>query len=102
MNLYTVTIDFEDRTRAVMQIEAVDEIEALKRAIMESEAIEHYDKQAIEDTLEHYLCITHLAMKYKGAWLWHHVNFDNEAVEDIYGGTIVQTDKNGAVRNLGS
>lgn len=102
MNLYTVTIDFEDRTRAVMQVESINEIEALKRAIKESEALEHYDKKAVEDTLEKFLHITHLAMGYKGAWLWHHVNFDNEAVEDIYGGTIVQTDRSGAVRESSS
>ena len=98
MNLYTVTIDFEDRTRAVMQVESFDEIEALNKAIRESEALETHDKTAIEETIDTYIQITHLAMGYKGVWLWHHCNFDNKAVEDIYGGTIVQSDKNGAVR----
>lgn len=102
MNLYTVTIDFEDRTMAVMQVEGFNESEALNLAIRESEALENHDKIAIEETLDKFLRITHLAMGYKGVWLWHHVNFDNEAVEDIYGGTIVQTDKCGAVRETSS
>lgn len=102
MNLYTVTIDFEDRTRAVMQVEEINELEALSRAIRETEALENHDKIAIEETLDKFLRVTHLAMGYRGVWLWHHVNFENEAVEDIYGGTIVQTDKNGAVRDTSS
>ncbi|MCB2387253.1 hypothetical protein [Thalassolituus alkanivorans] len=102
MNLYTVTIDFEDRTRAVMQVEEINELEALSRAIRETETLENHDKIAIEETLDKFLRVTHLAMGYRGVWLWHHVNFENEAVEDIYGGTIVQTDKNGAVRDTSS
>lgn len=98
MNLYTVTIDFEDRTRAVLQVESTGEVGALSKAIRESEALENHDKAAIEETIDQFIRITHLAMGYKGVWLWHHVNFDSEAVEDIYGGTIVQTDRNGAVR----
>lgn len=85
-----------------MQIEGKNEIEALNQAIRESEALEIHDKAAIEETLDKFICITHLAMGYKGVWLWHHVNFDNEAVEDIFGGTIVQTDKSGAVREPNS
>ncbi|MDM3870155.1 hypothetical protein QSV34_02170 [Porticoccus sp. W117] len=102
MNLYTVTIGFEDRTRAIMQVEGNNEIEALNRAIRETEALENHDRAAIEETLTEFLRITHLAMGYKGVWLWHHVNFDNEAVEDIYGGTIVQTDRSGAIREASS
>ncbi len=102
MSLYTVTIDFEDHTRAVMQIECVSEIEALRRAVSESEALENHDKSAIDETLDEYIRITHLAMGYKGVWLWHHTNFDNEAVQDIYGGTIVQTDENGAISEVSS
>ena len=64
--------------------------------------MESHDKVAIEETLDRFIRFTHLAMDYKGVWLWHHVNFDNEAVEDIYGGTIVQTDKCGAVREQSS
>lgn len=71
MNLYTVIIDFEDRTRAVMQVEAANEVEALSKPIENSR-------------------------------LWHHVSFENEAVADTYGGTIVQTDKNGAIRESSS
>jgi hypothetical protein len=98
MNLYTVIVDFEDRTKAIEQVKCSNEIEALHKVLREAEALESHDKEAIEETINTYLRITHLAMQYNGVWIWHHCNFDNEKVEDIYGGSIVQTDKNGAVR----
>ena len=102
MNLYTITIDFEDRTRAVMQVDGKDEVEALAKALRESEALEIYARVALEETIEKFLILTHLAMGYKGVWLWHHVNFDSEAVTDIYGGVVIQTDKNGTIRESNS
>ena len=102
MNLYTVIIDFEDRTRAVEQVEYMSEVEALHKTLREAEALECYDKSAIEETIDSYLQITHLAMGYKGTWLWHHFNFDNEEMDPIYGRAIVQIDQNGAVRESSS
>jgi hypothetical protein len=98
MNLYTVTIDFEDRTKAIEQVECSNEVEALHTVLRDAEALESHDKHAIEETIKDYLRFIHVAMGFKGVWLWHHCNFDNEKVEDIYGGSIVQTDRNGAVR----
>lgn len=102
MNLYTVTIDFEDRTQAIMQVEGMNQVEALHHAVKNSEALKEYDKAALEETLENFLSVIHLAMNYKGIWLWHHVNFDNKAVENIYGGIIVQTDQAAAIRQSSS
>ncbi|WP_444958391.1 hypothetical protein [Microbulbifer sp. ZKSA002] len=79
-------------------MECSSEIDALHKVLREAEALENHDKKAIEDTIKTYLRVTHIAMGYKGVWIWHHCNFDSEEVEDIYGGSIVQTDKNGAVR----
>lgn len=98
MNLYTVIIDFEDRTKVIEQVECSTEVEALHTVLRKAEALENHEKEAIEETIKTYLRITHLAMGYKGVWIWHHCNFENEKVEDIYGGSIVQTDKNGAIR----
>lgn len=102
MNLYTVIINFADRTSAIEQVESQDELGALKLAIMNAEALEQLDNKILKDTIENFLKLTHIAMGYHGVWQWHHVNFNCEAVSEIYGGTIVQTDKNGAVRKASS
>ena len=98
MNLYTVTIEFDDRRRAVEQVECYNETEALHKVLREAQVLETYTKRFIEETIEHFLRITHVAMNYKGIWLWHHTNFDNDEMKLIYGGIIIQTDKRGAVR----
>jgi hypothetical protein len=102
MKLFTVIIRFEDRTNAILQVEAENETSALKLAFHTSEALAEYNQEAIEDTLENYLRITQLAMGYKGVWKWHHINFHCEAVSDIYCGEIIQTDKNGPARECSS
>ncbi|MBD3640793.1 MAG: hypothetical protein HUJ18_07320 [Marinobacter sp.] len=102
MDLYTVTIDFEDRTKAIEQVECSNEVEALHAALRDAEALESYESRAIEETIKDYLRVIHVGKGFKGVWLWHHCNFDNQKVEDIYGGSIVQTDRNGAARHRSS
>lgn len=98
MNLYTVIINFEDRTLAIEQVESANELEALRSAIRRSKAVQNIDVKAVEETLKKFLKLIHVAMDYHGVWQWHHVNFNCEAVSEIYGGTIIQTDRKGAVR----
>lgn len=98
MNLYTVTIDFDDHARAIFQSSAKNEISALNDALRHSEAMADYDKAITEQVIAEHLSITHIAMDYKGVWIWHHTFNRKKGLHNILGGLIVQTAKEGAVR----
>lgn len=98
MNLYTITIDFDDHNRAIFQTSAKSEVTALGDALRHSEAMADYDKAIIEQVIAEHLSITHIAMGYKGVWIWHHTLNRKKGLPDILGGMIVQTAKEGAIR----
>lgn len=97
--LYTVTIDFEDHSRAIFQTQARSERAALDRALLESEAMAEYDRVLTESMIDNdRLSLTHLAMGYRGTWLWHPVRGAQNGWQSILGGIIVQTSQDGPVR----
>lgn len=99
MHLYTVTIDFEDHSRAIFQAQARSERAALDRALLESEAMAEYDRALTESIIDHdRLSLTHLAMGYRGTWLWHPACSAKKGWSSILGGVIVQTALDGPIR----
>ncbi|MDP3542598.1 MAG: hypothetical protein Q8T11_09055 [Elusimicrobiota bacterium] len=100
-HLFTVRIDFEDRTFAMEQTTAETPTEALRNVCQKAEALAHYDKTALTEMLDNRIILTHLA-GVRGVWNWHPKPIESEATADIFGGNIVQTDENGPQRNGGA
>lgn len=89
--LYTVTVNFEDRTVGIEQVSAVGPEAALEAAFREAEALEKYPRMAIELMRQRYVYINHIA-KLRGIWIWHQIPNESQVTADIFGGLIVQTD----------
>jgi hypothetical protein len=88
MQLYTVRIDFEDRTFAVEQVAAETPQQALKAACRQSQALAKHEEAALSVMLEqaHIFQVAEIL----GVWSWHLASTN----AGIFGGIIVQTDPN--------
>jgi len=99
MNLFTVTIEFEDRTLGIEQISASDEKEALENALQNAEALKKCNQNKIKNMVHSHIKIVHQANALKGVWTWHKFDLEDIDTNDIFGGIIIQTDSNGPLRN---
>lgn len=106
MNLYTILIDFEDRTIGVGQYEAEGPCLALKKFVESSESLSEYDRSKLlsivnERSKQDNLLI-HIANEMKGLWAIFFGTdlLDIPELSTIYGGHIIQTDQNGPVRKV--
>jgi hypothetical protein len=102
MNLYTILIDFEDRTMGIDQFEGESVIQALEKFVLKAESLDNYDRQLllsiIHNRSKQDVLLTHIAYL-KGFWI---INFgvdliDNPGLSEIFGGYIIQTDIQGPV-----
>jgi hypothetical protein len=100
MPLYTVRIDFEDRTFAIEQVVADTAQQALDDALRHAEAMANYERSEISALIEH-VRITQLA-DVVGVWNWCPAPRSIGEAAEVYGGTIVQTDSEGSTRTDGS
>ena len=101
MNLYTVIIDFEDGTAGVEQYEADQPEQALLSFANKAESLDGYDRQQIVSIISNRIdkknLLTQIANEFKGFWL---INFgadfiESENLASIFGGYVIQTDKEG-------
>ena len=90
MPLYTVRIDFEDRTFAVEQVAAQTPQQALKGACRQSWALAEHDGAAVSVMVEH--AHIYQVAEILGVWNWHPVPGHAGITADVFGGIIVQTD----------
>ena len=104
MNLYTVIVDFEDRTNGIQQYEAETPEQALLEFIKQAESLEDYNRQGILSALssrrENQKLLIHVANDLHGFWI---IDFgldlnDVEEFSSILGGYVIQTDKEGPRR----
>jgi hypothetical protein len=89
--LYTVTVNFADRTVAIEQVSADGPEAALEYAFRQSEALAKYPREAIELMRLRYIHLNHLA-NFRGVWIWHQIPNECRETEDIYAGLVVQSD----------
>ena len=99
--LYTVTIEFEDRAFAIEQVAAEDQEHALVKAILQAEALGNRDRSVIEALAKTHTKMYQVADRV-GVWNWHKIPNDVLETEDVFGGVIVQTDKNAPRRQHGT
>lgn len=99
--LYTVTIEFEDRTFAVEQAVAEDAERALIKAILQAEALLNRDRSIVETLAKRHTRMFQVADRV-GVWNWHKVPNDVSETEDVFGGVIMQTDKSAPTRQHGT
>jgi hypothetical protein len=97
MPLYTVRIDFEDRTYAIEQFEAESPQQALTGACQRSQALAAYETPAISVMTEH--AVIYQVADILGVWNWHPVPGHAGITADVFGGNIVQTDPNAPKRH---
>ena len=97
LNLYTVTIVFEDRTYAIEQVSDSDSNAALSFALRNAEATEKYPRTSIDKLIDNYLGGYQVADR-KGVWIWHVVPNEIAECSDIFGGLVIQTDPTGPTR----
>ena len=97
MPLFTVTIVFEDRTFAIEQVVADSAEHALTAACQQSEALAEHDAQEVGKMLQHHSRLSQLA-KLRGVWNWFPVPRESNAISDIFGGIVVQTDLGASTR----
>lgn len=104
MNLYTVIIEFEDRSSGIDQFEAESPEQALVKFIRHAESLQDYDRNGIELTISGRLrnrnLLIQIANDLRGFWI---IDFGLDLVEieefsSIFGGYIIQTDKAGPKR----
>lgn len=104
MNLYTISISFEDRTVGVDQVEANSPEQAVQIFVKKAECLDGYNRDnilfIIDRSIEEKKLLVHIANNFKGYWM---INFGGDFMDDpqlssIYDGTVVQTDPNGPVR----
>jgi hypothetical protein len=96
MPLYTVNIDFEDRTFAIEQVEAETPQQSLKAACQRSQALAEHDSSAVSLMTEH--AHIYQVAEILGVWNWHPVPGHAGITADLFGGIIVQTDPNAPKR----
>jgi hypothetical protein len=97
MHLFTVTIVFEDRTFAIEQVESNTAQHALKAACKQAEALADRDARAIAEMIQHHSKLFQVATL-RGVWNWFPVPHESDDTADIFGGTIVQTDRYSPIR----
>jgi hypothetical protein len=90
MPLYTVTIDFEDRTFAIEQVAAETPQHALKGACRQSRALAEHDGAAVSVMAEN--AHIYQVADILGVWNWHPVPAHAGISADVFGGIIVQSD----------
>jgi hypothetical protein len=96
MSLFTVIVDFADRTQAIEQYQAQSPREALERFVREAEALSEHDrKQAMQLVGKGDERLIQVADRY-GVWMW--VPVVEHEMGDIYGGHVIQTDPQAPVR----
>ena len=98
MPLFSLRIDFEDRTYAIEQVNADTPEDALKLACSQAEALEEYDQQILAEMLERRVRFTHIA-GLRGVWEWHQIPNASGFTADVFGGTIIQTDIDAPMRS---
>lgn len=100
-SLYTVTVDFEDRTFAVEQVTVLSPEEALEHTFRQAEALEKYPSDALESMRREFVRINEVANA-RGVWIWHQVPNDADVTADIFGGLIIRTDSGAPTRSEAS
>jgi hypothetical protein len=98
MPLYTVSIEFADRTCAFEQVEATTPDDALRVACGRSQALSgRFDREAISAMTKHHLKMFQVAGML-GVWNWHPVPGYDGITAEIFGGVVIQTDSNAPAR----
>ena len=99
MSLFTVIVDFADRTQAIEQYEVQSPREALERFVREAEALSEHDRKHVMHLVgrgdERLIQVADL----HGVWNW--VPVVEHEMGDIYGGQIIQTDPHAPRRHNG-
>jgi len=96
-SLFTVLVEFEDRSVAIEQITAEESRVALELAIRQSEALSAFDLGDIADLISKRLRVNQVA-GLRGVWTWYQVPEEGAPLAEVFGGAIIQTDENGPVR----
>ncbi|MCP4682175.1 MAG: hypothetical protein GY864_07565 [Desulfobacterales bacterium] len=102
-NLYTIVIHFQDHRNGIHQCEATSPGDAFRDAISSSESLDDYDRQKIFEFVKAVeKQLVHVADNMKGFWIWvaplEDEDTEEEILEGILGGYIIQTDKSGPKR----
>jgi hypothetical protein len=96
MSLFTVIVDFADRTQGIEQYEAQGPREALERFVREAEALAEHDRRRVMHLVgKGDERLIQVADRH-GVWMWLPVV--EHVMGDIYGGHIIQTDPHAPLR----
>lgn len=96
MSLFTVIVDFADRTQAIEQYEAKTPREALERFVHEAGALSEHDRKHVMHLVgKGDERLIQIADRY-GVWSW--VPVVEHDPGDIYGGHVIQTDPRAPLR----
>lgn len=98
MALFTVLVEFEDRTIAIEHIKASTAPAALEAALRSSEALSTLDRAAISELIANRLRINQVAAL-RGVWTWHQVPEEGSSAPEVFGGAIIQSDENAPARD---
>jgi hypothetical protein len=106
MNLFTVIIEFEDRSAGIEQYLAESPEHALLNFVSKAESLEEYDRNRMTAIIKNRITqgnlLTHIANEFKGFWS---INFGADLIDipelsSIFGGYIVQTDNSAPKRKI--
>lgn len=94
--LFTVTIEFEDDTYAVEQVEASSARESLAFALRGAKAFEGRSESEREQIVAGATHV-HPYEDVRGAWIWLNESDDLQVSKEAVGGMIIQTDSGAGI-----